>query len=109
MISIILALLSAIISALGIFLQKTGLKKVKKWKDVLRSYKWIAGYLLSIPSFFLFILALKYERLSVIQPIGSFSIIFLVILEYIFLKEKIKKSDFIALALFFAGIFLVSL
>jgi drug/metabolite transporter (DMT)-like permease len=109
MIGIILIIFSAIVTAIGIFLQKIGLKKVKKWKDVIKSYKWMLGYSLFIPGFIFYILALKYERLSIIQPISNFSIIVLVILETIFLNEKIKKHEIFALFLFFTGIILTGL
>ena len=109
MIGIILEIISAILTAIGIFLQKIGLKKVKKWKDVLKSHKWIIGYSLFILAFFFYALALKYERISIIQPVGNLSIIFLVILEIMFLKENIKKNEVFALILFFIGVLLIGL
>jgi uncharacterized membrane protein len=107
MIGIILEIASAILTAAGVLLQKIGLKKVKKWKDVLKSKKWMIGYLLFAPAFILYALALKYERLSIIQPLGNLSLIALVILEIIFLKEKVKKHEFFAFALFFIGVILI--
>jgi len=109
MIGILLILLYAIVNSLGIFLQKTGLQKVRSWKDVIKSYKWILGSLLFIPAYFLYVLALKYEKLSVVQTAGNFSILFLVILEIVFLKEKIKRHEIFALMLFFLGILLIGL
>ena len=109
MIGILLILLYAIVNSLGIFLQKIGLQKVRSWKDVIKSYKWILGSLLFIPAYFLYVLALKYEKLSVVQTVGNFSILFLVILEIVFLKEKIKKYEIFALTLFFLGILLIGL
>jgi uncharacterized membrane protein len=109
MIGILLILLYAIVNSLGIFLQKIGLQKVRSWKDVIKSYKWVLGSLFFIPAYFLYVLALKYEKLSVVQTVGNFSILFLVILEIIFLKEKIKRHEFFALTLFFLGILLIGL
>jgi len=54
-------------------------------------------------------IALKYERLSIIQPLSNLSIIVLVILEIMVLKEKIKKQEIFALILFFIGILLIGL
>jgi drug/metabolite transporter (DMT)-like permease len=107
--SILLILLYAIVNASGIFLQKLGLEKVRIWKDTLRSSKWIVGTLLFAPAYFLYVLALKYEKLSIVQTAGNFSILFLVILEFVFLKERIKKHEVFALALFFLGIILIGL
>jgi len=109
MLGVFLTIIAAVLIGIGTFLQKIGLKKVRKWKDIIKSYKWILGYLIFIPAFFLYVLALKYERLSVIQPLMSFSIIFLVIVETIFLKEKIKVSEIFALILFFIGVLLVGM
>jgi uncharacterized membrane protein len=107
MLGILLELVSATLSAVGTILQKEGLQKIKKWKDVLKSRRWILGYAILYSSFIFYVLALKYERLSVIQPIGNFSIIALVILEFVFLKERLKTKEIIALILFFSGILLV--
>lgn len=109
MIGILLEIISAILSASGTFLQKVGLQKVKKWKDIIKSKRWIIGYSLFAPSFLFYVLALKYERLSIIQPLGNFSLIVLIMLETVFLNEKIKRHEFIAFALFFAGILLIVL
>jgi len=110
MLGILLAIIFAILTAIGIFLQKIGLKKVKKWKDVIKSYKWILGYLFFIMAFFFYVFALKYERLNIIQPIANFSIIvFLIILEFVFLKKKIKNLEIFALILFFIGILIMTL
>ena len=109
MIGIVLEIISAVVSGIGIFLQKLGLEKVKSWKDILKSYKWILGYSLFIPSLILYMIALKYERLSIIQPLSNLSIIVLVILEIMVLKEKIKKQEIFALILFFIGILLIGL
>ena len=109
MIGIYLEIISAFLTAIGIFLQKIGLKKVKKWKDVIKSHKWIVGYCFFILAFFFYASALKYERISIIQPVGNLSIIFLIIFEIMFLKEKIKKSEIFALIIFFIGVLLTGL
>ena len=109
MLGILLEIGSAVLTAIGIFFQRIGLKKVKKWRDVLKSHKWILGYSLFIPALLLYLLALNFERLSIIQPVGNISIIILFLLEAIFIKERVKKREIFALALFFIGILLISL
>ncbi len=110
MLGIVLTIIFSILASIGIFLQKIGLKKIKKWKDVIRSQKWVLGYLFFIMAFFFYVFALKYERLSIVQPIANFSIIVvLIIFEFVFLKEKIKNREIFALILFFVGISLMGL
>ncbi len=104
MFDIILALLAAIFGGIGLFLQKIGLKKIKKIKNIFFSFKWLSGTLAIVTSFFLYLLALKIGRLVIVQPLINISILILVFLEIVFLKTKIKKYEILALFLFFIGL-----
>lgn len=109
MFGVFLTIIAAILIGIGVFLQKISLGKISVWKDIFKSYKWVLGYLICIFSFFLYLLALKYERLSIVQPLVNFSIIILIMLEAIFLKEKIKGREIFVLILFFTGILLIGM
>jgi uncharacterized membrane protein len=101
MLEIGLALLVAFLNSLSMFLQKSGIKKM------FFSLKWILGTFLNLVSFFVYLLALKSGRLVIVQPLINASIVFLIILEIIYLKSKIKKYEIFSLFLFFLGLIIM--
>ena len=107
MLYVLIAIIGSMLFGLSTFLQKKGLISIKKWKDLLHSTRWIIGVLLNVPAFLFYLLALKFERLIIIQPLFYFSTVFVVILEYFFLKEKLKTYDVMAIVLFFIGILFI--
>lgn len=99
MIEIALALIVAFLNGISLFLQKLGIKKM------FFSPKWLLGTLLSVASFFVYLFALKLGgRLVIIQPLVNVSLIFLVFMEIIFFKSKIKRYEILSFALFFLGL-----
>lgn len=106
MIDILLALLAAFLIGVSLFLQKSGVKKT--FFKLFSSPKWLLGTSLSAVSFFIYLYALRIGgRLIIIQPLVNVSVIFLVLLEIVILKNKIKKYEVLSLILFFIGIILL--
>jgi len=106
MLDILLGLLSAFFAGVALFLQKIGIKN--EIKKTFLSPKWLLGTFLSIVSFFIYLLALKLGgRLVIIQPLINVSILFMILLETVFLKNKIKWYDILSLLLFFFGLVLI--
>lgn len=103
MIGILLALLSSLITGISMFVQKVSLIKINNWKQAISSPKWLFSLFLTIVSFFFFLLALKLERLIIIQPMTYTSFFIVVILEIFFLKEKLNLYEILAIILFFTG------
>jgi drug/metabolite transporter (DMT)-like permease len=100
---IIFAFFSSIISGISLFLQKISLIKISNWKEAIRSPKWLFSISLNIPAFYLFLLAIKFERLMIIQPITYASLFVTIILEMMILKYKFNSYEISAIALFLIG------
>ena len=96
MIGIFFAFLSAIISGISSFLQKISLKKINNWKQAIKSSKWLFSVSLVFISFYIFLFALKFERLVIIQPISYTSLFIIIILEVMVLKEKLNKYEILS-------------
>ena len=107
MFGILLALLCAVLNSLSVVLQRGGLKKVKRFRNVIFSRKWILGVALSAVSFIIYVLAIKVENLSVVQPIVNSYLIFVPPISYILLKEKIEKRQILTTILVVIGILLL--
>ena len=104
MLDIVLALLAAFMSSVSSLLQKSGLKKARY---MFFSSRWMLGTLILVLSFFLYVLSLKIGQLIIIQTLLNSSILFIVILEIIFFKSKIKRYEILSMTLFFLGIILI--
>jgi len=107
MMGIILIIISAITTAIGIFIQKLAFIDLKKNRRIYLFPKWIFGVLLTMLAVFVYVFALKYERIVIIQPIGSLSILVLIILEAFFLKTRFSSRDMLSVLLFILGITLI--
>ena len=107
MIALIIVIISTIMSGISLFLQKIGFLTIKKGKKIFFSFKWLLGTVLMLISFFMYLLALKIERIVIIQPLLNISILVLIILEAIFLKTKLKIYEIFSIILFMIGITLI--
>ena len=103
MIGIIFAFLSSIISGMSSFLQKISLTKINNCRQAIRSPKWLLSIFLIFISFSFFLLALKFERLIIVQPISYTSLFVIVLCEIFVLKEKFDTYEILAIVLFFIG------
>ena len=77
-------------------------------KKILKSKRWLFGSLLGLASFALYLFSLNMEKVSIVQPIINVSIIFVTVLDAVFLKEKITKLEMLSIAFVLLGITLVS-
>ncbi|MEM4711040.1 MAG: EamA family transporter [Candidatus Woesearchaeota archaeon] len=73
------------------------------------NWKIIIGIILYGISSILFIIVLKMTDLSIAYPMTSMSYVFVTILSYKFLKEKINKYKIIGIILIITGVTLVKL
>ena len=108
MIGILFAFLSAIITGISLFLQKVSLEKISNWKQAIKSPRWLFSVSLAIPAFYIFLFALKFERLIIIQPISYASLLVTIILEISVLKNKLRKNEILSIILFFIGSLLIT-
>lgn len=106
-ISILMALLCSILGSLGQLCFKLGSASVSmnilSWALNFRIVSGITCYGLSA---LLFIVALKGGELSVLYPIIATSYIWVALLSYRFLSEKIGPVQIVGLALILIGVFL---
>jgi uncharacterized membrane protein len=103
MIGILFAFISSILLGIALFIQKISLIKITKWKQVFKSPKWLLSIFLTFISFCFSLLALKFERLIIIQPISNVSLLVIVLLEIFVLKDKISIYEILSIILFFIG------
>lgn len=104
MLEIVLALIVAFMGSVSSLLQKSGLKKARY---MFLSSRWMLGTLIMVLSFFVYMLSLRFGQLIIVQALLNSSILFIVIMEIIFFKSKIKYYEIISLVLFFLGIILI--
>lgn len=105
---IIFAFLSSVISGISLFLQKMSLKKINNWKQAIKSPKWLFSISITLVSFYFFLLALKLERIIIIQPISYTSLFVTIFLEILVFKEKLDLYEILAIMIFFIGALFVT-
>ena len=94
-------------SIASIFLKKGADKftlDIKKFKD---NFLVFFGFFLYICSTVFYLVALKFEKLSVIYPLGSFTYIMVSLLAAKYLKENMTKNKWIGIIFIIIGSFLV--
>lgn len=102
---IILFIISVLIASFSQIILKKGAMQ----KNIYINKYTIIGYLLMIISTLFTLIAYKGVNLSLSQMLQSLSFIFVTILSYLFLKEKIKKKTIIGLILVVIGILVYSI
>ncbi len=107
---IILALVAAVFFGISVAMQKYGLKSMSKFSigGMVKNKKWIASLLIGVVGILLYLIALNQADLSVVQPITALTLVIPVIAGVIFFKEKIRRTEWLMLALVVIGIVLVS-
>ena len=102
-----LLFVAIVLLGISLFLQKYSNVHSKSWFRLFTNPKWISAALLAFVSFVVYMYVLGGERISVVQPLMSLSIVIAMILSAVFLKEKIKKMDGFAFLLIIIGLFLI--
>ena len=110
MLGITLSLLSAFFIGISTYLQKCSMKRIKKFslKRLAMKRIWQFSLILGAAGLVLYMVALRYESLSTVQPISSIAIVVPVALGWIFLREKIGDK-WIHIILIISGVILLSL
>ncbi|MFQ6020508.1 MAG: EamA family transporter [Candidatus Aenigmatarchaeota archaeon] len=107
---VILAIIAAVIGGLSLSIQKLGLDKVKKIrpKDLIKSKTWIAGILLALTGFTIYIYALSVGKIAIIQPLMETAMVFSIIFNYLLFREKLSRFEGFCFILVFIGIILIA-
>jgi uncharacterized membrane protein len=107
---VILAIIAAVIGGLSLSLQKLGLDKIDKIrpKYLIKSKIWIAGILLALTAFTIYIFALSIGKIAIIQPLMETAMVFTIIFNYLLFREKLDRFEIICFLLIFVGILLIA-
>lgn len=110
MLGIILAFFAALMFGLCTVIQKYCLKGIKKLyiKDILRNRVWMISILVGLTGIFLYLAALHFAPISVVQPMLSISITIPVLVGWLMFKESLRSRWF-HIMLIIVGVFLLSL
>ena len=92
-----------------LFLKKSADIKYNKWWKEYLNVKVIFSYIIFIFATLCSVYAYKVVPLSFGPVLGSFEYIFVAILSFIFLKEKISKKKLIGLILIIVGVLIFSI
>lgn len=101
-----LVLVAALLIGIGLLMQKRGLER--GLKAALRSPIWLAGTVVGLGGFGLYILTLNIERVAIIQPMVSLSLLFVALAEIFMLGEKATLKEIGAICMFLTGILLIA-
>jgi multidrug transporter EmrE-like cation transporter len=110
-----LMIICTLLGAIGSLFLKLGSAKFhikfsfKGIIEMLKNWKIIIGAIFYVASSVFFIIVLKITDLSIAYPMTSMSYIFITILSYHFLKEKMNKYKIIGILLIILGVVLVKL
>lgn len=108
--AIILSLFCALLGSIGQTFFKLGSKKITgnliSW---ITSWQIILGMCLYGLSAILFIVALKYGRLSILYPIIATSYVWVTLTSHYILKEQINYFNWIGVFLIIFGVFMIAI
>jgi len=108
--AIILSLFCALLGSIGQTFFKLGSRKIAgnlfSW---IINWQIILGMCLYGLSAILFIVALKYGKLSILYPIIASSYIWVTLISKYFLKEQINYFNWIGVFLIICGVFMIAL
>jgi uncharacterized membrane protein len=109
-IAVVLALLAALLSGLSVTMQKSGITAAESFsvRGLLKSKRCVLGGILAVASFVPFVIALSMERLSIIQPLVSSSVLFAAVVGHHIKMEKVDAKGVLAIIAVFAGVVLLS-
>jgi len=78
------------------------------FKKLVKSRLWILSVLIGLIGIFAYMAALKYEAISLVQPMLSISIVITVVIGRLMFDERIRKDRWLYITLIIAGVFLLS-
>jgi len=91
----------------SIFLKKGADKFTLDLNKLKDNFLVFFGFFLYLCSTAFYLVALKFEKLSVVYPLGSFTYILVALLASKYLKEKMNKNKWIGIIFIIIGSFLV--
>lgn len=107
--AVILALFCALLAAFGQTLFKIGSSQISShYIDWIYNVKVILGMSIYGTSALLFIVALKYGRLSILYPIIATSYIWVTLLSYYVFNETVTYVNWIGIFLIISGVTLIA-
>ena len=110
-----LMIIVTLLNAVGSLFLKLGSKRfnlhlsIKGMAATLKNWRIVSGAALYVCSAITFILVLKITDLSIAYPMSSMAYIFITILSYYFLKEKMNRYKIIGIVLIIMGVVLVKI
>lgn len=107
-VGVLLAFLAYFLLALGFVFQKKGIKIFSNEKKASDYIFWISGLILININPILNFFALKFVPSFIVNAISALTIVFTLILSFIFLKEKLFKSDWFYIIDITLAIFLIT-
>lgn len=117
-IAIIIALTGTIILNIGFALQKSEVENLPvisfiELKGTIKAFlackRWLLGTGLTSLGWIFFLIAISLAPLTVIAPLSNVGIIVLVLLAFLYFKEKLLGYEYIAFFAVMTGVFLISL
>ena len=102
-----LVMAAAVAAGMGIILQKRGIGD--HIESTIHSPLWLTGIGLDLTGFGLYFLALHVDRISIIQPLMTSSLLVVALAELFLFEEKPAIRDIVAIFLFMIGIAMVAL
>jgi len=103
-----LVVISTVFGALGSLFLKLGSKNLKGLKELISNKSLLLGLFLFVLATIFIIFALKFGELSKIFPITSLTYIWVAIISWRFLKEKMTKEKLAAFVFIVVGILFVT-
>lgn len=107
--AVIATIICALLASIAQILYKTGSKNLKFDFSIIKNYHIIGGLMLYGFSAVLFIAALRHGSLSTLYPIMATSYIWVSLLAYKFLGERMNIYKWIGMTFIFLGVFLINL
>ncbi|MBI2971369.1 MAG: EamA family transporter [Candidatus Aenigmarchaeota archaeon] len=108
---IILAILASLFVAVSFYYQRIALKRMRKFsvRGMLLSRTWLFGLVIvGGISFIFYLLALRSERVALVQPLMNASIVFSLLLGHFLLRERITNKELASIVVVFLGIMLTA-
>lgn len=103
-----LVAISTVFGALGSLFLKLGSRNLKGLKELVSNKSLLLGLFLFVLATIFIIFALKFGELSKIFPITSLTYVWVAVLSWKFLKEKMSKEKIAAFVLIVVGILFVT-
>ena len=107
---ILLVIFATIIGSFGSLFFKLSSSKISfNLRKLMKNYYLFIGFFLYGISSVIFLIALKGKNVSVLYPFVSFSYVWVTILSFIFLKEKMNKWKYLGIFFIMVGVIFIGL